>query len=228
MNDQTQQQQETAANVGVTGVIGRKMGMTRVFQETGRSVPVTVIQVLPNRVTQIKSADKDGYDAIQLTSGSARVDRLSKAEAGHFAAAKVEPGDALVEFRLKSAAECQLGDEVSLAEVFTAGQKVDVCGRSKGKGFAGVVKRWNFRTQDASHGNSLAHRAPGSIGQCQTPGKVWKGKKMAGHMGSERVTVQGLELLEVDTQNNLLLIKGAVPGASGSRVLVSASTRGGG
>jgi len=203
------------------GLVGRKSGMTRVFTEEGVSVPVTVVEVQPNRVTQIKTPDIDGYSAIQVTTGSKKASRVSKAAAGHFARAGTEAGDGLWEFRTEgeAAAELELGGEIKV-DLFQVGQKVDVTGASKGKGFQGVVKRHNFRMQDATHGNSLSHRAPGSIGQCQTPGKVWKGKKMAGQMGSVRKTTQSLEVVRVDAEHNLLLIKGAVPGATGSSVIV--------
>ena len=194
--------------------------MTRVFTEDGSSIPVTVIEVEPNRVTQVKDADSDGYRAIQVTAGARRANRISKSEAGHFAKAGVEAGRGLWEFRLEADDEApEIGAELTV-EAFEAGQKVDVAGKSKGKGFQGAVKRWNFRTQDATHGNSLSHRAPGSIGQCQTPGRVFKGKKMAGHMGAENVTTQGLEIVRVDVERNLLLVKGAVPGAPGGDVVV--------
>jgi large subunit ribosomal protein L3 len=206
------------------GLIGRKAGMTRIFTEDGVSVPVTVIEVDPNRVTQVKTAEKDGYVAIQVTTGSVKANRLTKPEAGHYAKASVEAGRGLWEFRLSGDEEINVGDSLTV-ERFEAGQKVDVTGQSKGKGFQGGVKRWNFRTQDATHGNSLSHRAPGSIGQCQTPGRVWKGKKMAGHMGAERVTVQTLEVVRVDAERNLLLIKGAVPGATGGDVIVKPAVK---
>ncbi len=202
------------------GLVGRKSGMTRVFTEDGSSVPVTVIEVEPNRVTQVKDSDSDGYRAIQVTAGSRRANRISKSEAGHFAKAGVEAGRGLWEFRLEAEDEAPEVGAVLTVEAFEAGQKVDVAGKSKGKGFQGAVKRWNFKTQDATHGNSLAHRAPGSIGQCQTPGRVFKGKKMAGHMGAENVTTQGLEVVRVDAERNLLLVKGAVPGAPGGDVVV--------
>ena len=201
------------------GLVGRKSGMTRVFSEDGASIPVTVVEVTPNRVTQIKNVDSDGYRAIQVTTGGRKAARVSKSEAGHFAKAGVEAGRGLWEFRVDGDDSVEVGAELTV-ERFAAGQKVDVAGRSKGKGFQGAVKRWNFRTQDATHGNSLSHRAPGSIGQCQTPGRVFKGKKMAGQMGSAAVTVQGLEIVRVDTERNLLLIKGAVPGAPGGDVIV--------
>ncbi len=202
------------------GLVGRKSGMTRVFTEDGSSIPVTVIEVEPNRVTQVKDADTDGYRAIQVTAGARRANRISKSEAGHFAKAGVEAGRGLWEFRLGEDEEApEVGAELTV-EAFEAGQMVDVAGKSKGKGFQGAVKRWNFKTQDATHGNSLAHRAPGSIGQCQTPGRVFKGKKMAGHMGAESVTTQGLEIVRVDAERNLLLVKGAVPGAPGGDVVV--------
>lgn len=202
------------------GLVGRKSGMTRVFTEDGASVPVTVVEIAPNRVTQIKELDRDGYRAIQVTTGSRRGNRVSKSQAGHFAKAGVEAGSGLWEFRLGDGDEAfEIGAELTVTR-FEPGQRVDVAGRSKGKGFQGVVKRWNFRTQDATHGNSLSHRAPGSIGQCQTPGRVFKGKKMSGQMGAESVTVQGLEIVRVDAERNLLLIKGAVPGAPGGDVVV--------
>jgi large subunit ribosomal protein L3 len=202
------------------GLVGRKSGMTRVFTEDGASVPVTVVEIAPNRVTQIKELETDGYRAIQVTAGSRKASKVSKAEAGHFAKAGVAAGEGLWEFRLDASDEAfEVGVELTV-ERFEQGQKVDVAGRSKGKGFQGVVKRWNFSTQDATHGNSLSHRAPGSIGQCQTPGRVFKGKKMSGHMGDERVTTQGLEVVRVDAERNLLLIKGAVPGAPGGEVMV--------
>jgi large subunit ribosomal protein L3 len=202
------------------GLVGRKSGMTRVFTEDGVSIPVTVVEVTPNRVTQIKEIDSDGYRAVQVTAGSRKASRVSKAKAGQFAKAGVEAGHGLWEFRLTGSDETpEVGSELTV-ERFEVGQKVDVAGKSKGKGFQGVIKRWNFAMQDATHGNSLSHRAPGSIGQCQTPGRVWKGKKMAGHMGSVNVTTQGLEVVRVDAERNLLLIKGAVPGAPGGDVIV--------
>ena len=202
------------------GLVGRKSGMTRVFTEDGASIPVTVVEVSPNRVTQIKEQDTDGYRAIQVTAGNRKASKVSKSEAGHFAKAGVEAGNGLLEFRLDEAEETpEVGAELTV-ERFEAGQIVDVTGKSKGKGFQGGVKRWNFSMQDATHGNSISHRAPGSIGQCQTPGRVFKGKKMAGHMGAEQVTTQGLEIIRVDAERNLLLIKGAVPGAPGGDVVV--------
>lgn len=204
------------------GIVGKKAGMTRVFTEAGQSVAVTVLEVTPNRVAQVKSAETDGYGALQVTYGEKKASRVSKPEAGHFAKANVEAGRGLHEFRTEEA--LSVGEELTVTQ-FEVGQKVDVTGTSKGKGFQGGVKRWNFRTQDATHGNSLSHRAPGSIGQCQTPGRVWKGKKMAGHMGAEQVTTQGLEVVRVDADNNLLLIKGAVPGATGSDVIVKPAVK---
>jgi large subunit ribosomal protein L3 len=192
--------------------------MTRVFTEEGVSVPVTVIEVTPNRVSQVKTEETDGYEAVQVTVGERRASRVTKPQAGHFAKAGVEAGRSAGEFR-SEVGELQAGSEITL-EVFEAGQSVDVTGTSKGKGFAGTVKRWNFRTQDATHGNSLSHRAPGSIGQNQTPGRVFKGKKMSGHLGAERVTVQNLEIVRVDAEKNLLLVKGAIPGAAGGDVIV--------
>ena len=208
------------------GIIGRKCGMTRVFTEEGDSIPVTVIDASPNRVTQVKNDDNDGYRALQVTIGSRRSILVNKPAAGHFAKAEVEAGEGLWELRLESdeGSDLEAGAELSV-EQFELGQKVDVTGTSKGKGFAGAVKRHNFAMQDATHGNSLSHRAPGSIGQCQTPGRVFKGKKMAGHMGDERVTTQNLEVVQIDTERNLLLIKGAVPGAPGGHVSVRPSVK---
>ena len=208
------------------GIVGRKSGMTRVFTDEGVSVPVTVVEVLPNRVTQIKELETDGYRAIQVTTGDRKASKVSKPAAGHYAKAGTAAGDGLWEFRLEGSEEAfEVGSELTV-ERFEQGQIVDVAGRSKGKGFQGAVKRWNFSMQDATHGNSLSHRAPGSIGQCQTPGRVFKGKKMAGHMGAERVTTQGLEVVRIDSERNLLLIKGAVPGAPGGHVIVRPTVKG--
>lgn len=200
------------------GVVGRKCGMTRVFTEDGVSIPVTVIEVSPNRITQIRSEETDGYQAVQVTTGERRASRVTRPAAGHFAKAGVEAGRGVWEFRGEPG-ELTVGGEITV-DVFEAGQTVDVTGVSKGKGFQGTIKRWNFSGQDATHGNSLSHRVPGSIGQNQSPGRVFKGKKMAGHMGAERVTVQNLEVVRVDAEKNLLLIKGAVPGAAGADVVV--------
>jgi large subunit ribosomal protein L3 len=200
--------------------------MTRIFTEEGTSIPVTVIDASPNRVTQFKDGDSDGYRAVQVTIGSKRNSLLTKPAAGHFAKAEVEAGEGLWELRLETdeGAELVAGAELGVDQ-FQAGQKVDVTGTSKGKCFAGTVKRHNFRMQDATHGNSVSHRAPGSIGQCQTPGRVFPGKKMSGHMGDERVTTQNLEVVRVDKERNLLLIKGAVPGAPGGHVTVKPSVK---
>lgn len=208
------------------GLVGRKRGMTRVFVEDGTSIPVTVVEVAPNVVTQVKSEDTDGYRAVQVTTGEKRSSLVNKPAAGHFAKSGVAAGEGLWEFRLDGdeGADLEAGKEIKV-DAFEAGHKVDVTGISKGKGFAGTVKRHNFRTQDATHGNSLSHRAPGSIGQCQTPGRVFKGKKMAGQMGNERVTVQNLEVVRVDADRNLILIKGAVPGAPGGHVIVRSSVK---
>ena len=204
------------------GVLGRKCGMTRVFTEEGVSVPVTVVEIEPNRVSQVKSLDTDGYSAIQVTVGSRRATRVTKPMAGHYAKAGVEAGRTLREFRLADGegADLATGAEIKV-DIFEAGQKVDVTGNSIGKGFQGVIKRHHFATQDATHGNSLSHRAPGSIGQNQTPGRVFKGKKMAGHMGNKKRTAQNLEVIRVDAERNLLLIKGAVPGSKGSNLIVT-------
>ena len=203
------------------GIIGRKAGMTRIFTEDGASIPVTVIAVEPNRVTQVKTVATDGYRALQVTTGSRRPSRVTRPMAGHFAKAGTEAGRGLWEFRLADGEgeEIEVGSELKL-EMFEAGQHVDVTGTSIGKGFAGVVKRYNFRTQDATHGNSLSHRAPGSIGQCQTPGRVFKGKRMSGHMGNVRRSTQNIEVVRVDAERNLLLVKGSVPGAKGGDVIV--------
>ncbi len=211
------------------GLVGRKCGMTRVFTEDGVSIPVTVIEAQPNRITQVKTVDNDGYSALQVTAGSRKASRVSKSEAGHFAAAKVEAGDLNTEFRIDAGdqpedGEFAAGQEIKVS-LFEVGQKVDVIGTTIGKGFAGAIKRHNFSMQDATHGNSLAHRAPGSIGQNQTPGRVFKGKKMAGHMGNVQRTAQNLVVVRVDEERNLLLIKGAVPGHSGSRVVVKPSIK---
>lgn len=203
------------------GVIGRKCGMTRIFTEDGVAVPVTVVEVEPNRVAQVKTVDTDGYNALQVTVGSRRASRVIKPQAGHFAKAGVEAGRTLMEFRLADGEGegLQAGSEIKV-DIFENGQIVDVSGTTIGKGFAGVVKRHHFRTQDATHGNSLSHRVHGSIGQNQTPGRVFKGKKMAGHMGSRKRTTQNLEIFRVDVERNLLLIKGAVPGSKGNDVVV--------
>jgi large subunit ribosomal protein L3 len=208
------------------GLVGRKSGMTRVFTEAGLSVPVTVVEVSPNRVTQIKTLETDGYSAVQVTTGERKASRVSKSLAGHFAKAGTEAGTGLWEFRaeVSELAEIATGAELTV-ERFAPGQMVDVTGTSKGKGFQGTIKRHNFHMQDATHGNSRSHRVPGSIGQCQTPGRVWKGKKMAGHMGDARVTTQSLEIVQVDVANNLLLVKGALPGATGSNVIVRPSVK---
>ncbi len=207
------------------GVVGRKAGMTRVFNDAGDSVPVTVVEVAPNRVTALKTQEKDGYSAMQVTAGTRRASNLSKAEAGHFATAGVEAGRRLWEFRTEGVEEeLAIGQEIGV-DRFEVGQKVDVSGVTIGKGFAGGVKRHNFKMQDATHGNSLAHRAPGSIGQNQTPGRVFKGKRMAGHMGAVRRTIQNLQVVKVDAERQLLLISGSVPGAEGGDVIVKPSVK---
>lgn len=208
------------------GLVGRKVGMTRIFTEDGVSIPVTVIECTANRVTQVKGLETDGYSAIQVTTGTKKASRVNKPQAGIFAKAGVEAGRGLWEFRLadNEGADIQVGAELNV-ERFNEVNKVDVTGQSKGKGFQGAIKRWNFRTQDATHGNSLAHRAPGSIGQCQTPGRVFKGKKMAGHMGAVRVTTQNLEVVRVDAERNLILVKGAVPGAINADVIIKPAVK---
>jgi large subunit ribosomal protein L3 len=208
------------------GLVGRKAGMTRVFTEAGETVPVTVIEVLPNRVTQVKAQDKDGYRAVQVTYGVRRPQLYSKAVTGHYARANVAPGRALVEFRLTDAdkTEFKPGAEIK-ADLFKEGQAVDVTGTTIGKGFAGTMKRHNFAGGMASHGNSVSHRAPGSIGQRQTPGRVFKGKRMSGHMGAVRRTTENLKVVQIDLERNLLLIRGAVPGHEGGQVIVRSSLK---
>lgn len=206
------------------GLVGRKCGMTRIFNEEGSSVPVTVVEVLPNRITQLKTKENDGYEAIQVTVGERRASRVTKPLAKHYAKANVVPGRGLWEFRLDDGLlpkniEFKVGGELTVA-IFNNDQFVDVVGNTKGKGFAGVIKRHHFTMQDATHGNSLSHRAPGSIGQRQSPGRVFKGKKMAGHLGDERVTIQNLKIVKVDAERNLLLISGAVPGYPGSDLFI--------
>lgn len=208
------------------GVIGRKAGMTRVFTDDGVSIPVTVIEVSPNRISQLKTLENDGYQAVQVTIGSRRASRVTKPMAGHYAKAGVEAGSAISEFRIGEGEDegLELGGEIKV-DIFEDGQIVDVMGTSIGKGFAGVVKRHNFAMQDATHGNSISHRAHGSVGQNQTPGRVFKGKKMAGHMGNARTTVQNLQVVRVDAERNLLLIKGAVPGSKGGNVVVTPAVK---
>lgn len=207
------------------GLVGKKCGMTRIFTEEGSSIPVTVIEVAPNKVSQVKTEETDGYAAIQVTQGTKKASRVSKAEAGHFAKAGVEAGSGLWEFRTDGSEEAfEVGQELTV-NIFEAGQILDVTGQSKGKGFQGGVKRHNFAMQDATHGNSISHRANGSIGQCQTPGRVWKGKKMSGHMGAERVTTLNLEVVRVDEANNVILIKGSVPGANGGNVFLQPASK---
>ena len=201
------------------GLVGNKCGMTRVFNEAGEGVPVTVLELRPNRITQIKTIDTDGYSALQVTAGERKVSRVNKPSEGHFAKAKVEAGVGLWEFRLADLSEFNVGDNISV-DIFKEGQFIDVQGTSKGKGFAGAVKRHNFSMQDATHGNSLSHRAPGSIGQNQSPRKVFKNKKMAGQMGNVKKTIQNQEIVRVDLERNLILVKGAVPGPTGGQVIV--------
>ena len=209
------------------GLVGRKCGMTRVFTDDGVSIPVTVVEAQPNRITQVKTVETDGYRALQVVAGSRKASRVVKPAAGHFAAAKVEAGDLLTEFRIADSDETdyQIGTELRV-ELFGEGQKVDVIGTSIGKGYAGVIKRHNFSMQDATHGNSISHRAPGSIGQCQTPGRVFKGKKMAGHMGNVKRTTQNLEVVRIDAERNLLLVRGAVPGSKGGDVIIRPAVKG--
>ena len=202
------------------GLVGRKCGMTRLFTEEGVSIPVSVVQILPNRITRVLSQESDGYSAVQVTTGDVKNSRVNKAEAGQFTKAGVEAGRGLWEFRLDNDSDLEVGTDLPL-DIFEAGQKIDVRGQSIGKGYAGVIKRYNFQMQDATHGNSISHRAPGSIGQCQTPGRVIKGKKMAGHMGNERVTTQNLEIVRVDAEKSVVLIKGAIPGSKNGDIVIT-------
>lgn len=208
------------------GLVGRKVGMTRVFTETGNSIPVTVVEVLPNRITQLKTQEKEGFRAVQITTGAKKAQRVNKPEAGHFAKAGVEAGRGLWEFPLNAdeGKDFKVGQDLTV-EMFQTGQHVDVIGTTKGKGFAGTVKRHHFRTQDATHGNSRSHRVPGSIGQNQTPGRVFKGKKMCGHMGDVRRTAQYLEVVRVDAERHLILIRGAVPGSPGGDVIIKPTVK---
>ncbi|MBT8138828.1 MAG: 50S ribosomal protein L3 [Gammaproteobacteria bacterium] len=207
------------------GLVGRKSGMTRVFTEDGNSIPVSVVEVEPNRITQLKTTEHDGYDAVQVTVGERRATRVKKSAAGHFSKAETGAGRGLWELRLNDASEELAVGSALTVDSFEAGQKIDVTGQSKGKGFQGGIKRWNFTMQDATHGNSISHRSNGSIGQCQTPGRVFKGKKMSGHMGAEQVTVQNLEVVRVDAERNLILVKGAIPGAPGGDVLIKPAVK---
>lgn len=209
------------------GIVGTKVGMTRIFTEDGESTPVSVIEVLPNLVTQIKTLEKDGYESVQVTTGARRASRVTKAMAGHYAKAGVQAGRGLWEFRASAEeiGDLAVGGQLSL-EMFEAGQKVDVSGKTIGKGFQGGIKRHNFSMQDATHGNSLSHRSNGSIGMCQTPGRVLKGKKMSGHMGDANRTIQSLEVVRIDAERGLLLIKGSIPGSKGSDVVVSSAVKG--
>lgn len=214
------------AKIHSLGIVGRKAGMSRVFTEDGKSVPVTLIEATPNRITQVKTVETDGYSAVQVTAGVKRASLLTKPEAGHLAKAKVEAGRGLWELRVADdkVADFQVGGEIK-ADIFEVGQIVDVQGVTKGKGFQGTIKRWNFKMGDATHGNSLSHRAPGSIGQRQTPGRVFPGKKMSGHMGAETQTTQRLQVVKVDAERGLIAVKGAVPGAPGGDVIVRPSSK---
>lgn len=208
------------------GLVGKKCGMTRVFTEQGESIPVTVIELSPNRITQVKSTDSDGYHALQVTVGDKKQNRVNKSMTGHFSKAGVTAGELLYEFRVSAeeAEKNKVGDSL-LVDLFKEGQKIDIKGTSKGKGFAGVIKRHNFQMQDATHGNSLSHRAHGSTGQCQSPGRVFKGKKMAGQMGSVTRTAQNQQIIKIDSERNLILVKGAVPGAPGGFVILKPTTK---
>ena len=207
------------------GIVGRKAGMSRVFTEDGQSIPVTLIEATPNRITQVKTVDTDGYTAVQVTAGHKRASLINKPETGHLAKAKVEAGRGLWELRVDDLGELAVGGEIK-ADIFEVGQLVDVQGVTKGKGFQGTIKRWNFSMGDATHGNSLSHRSPGSLGQRQTPGRVFPGKKMSGHMGAVRQSTQNLEVVRVDAERGLIAIKGAVPGAPGGDVIVRPASKG--
>ncbi|MEN1943281.1 50S ribosomal protein L3 [Luteimonas sp. MJ293] len=207
------------------GIVGRKAGMSRVFTEDGQSIPVTLIEATPNRITQVKTVEADGYTAVQVTAGHKRASLINKPESGHLAKAKVEAGRGLWELRVDDLGELSVGGEIK-ADIFEVGQKVDVQGVTKGKGFQGTIKRWNFSMGDATHGNSLSHRTPGSLGQRQSPGRVFPGKKMSGHMGDVRQSTQGLEVVRVDAERGLIAVKGAVPGAPGGDVIVRPTTKG--
>ena len=205
-------------------LLGRKVGMTRIYNEDGSATPVTVLEMAPNKVSQVKSLEVDGYTAIQLVAGSKKASRVNKAQAGHFSKANTEAGSQICESRVDSVDDYELGSEVKV-DIFEEGQLIDVTGTSKGKGFAGVLKRYNFAGKDATHGNSINHRTPGSIGQNQTPGRVFKGKKMTGHMGDVRTTTQNLKVVRIDLEKNLLLVQGAVPGAPGGSISVKAAVK---
>ena len=206
-------------------LLGSKVGMTRIYNEDGNATPVTVLDMQANRISQVKTEETDGYNAIQLTVGAKKPSKVNKSESGHFAKASVEAGIFTSESRVDSVEGYELGAELKV-DLFEAGQKVDVTGTTIGKGFAGVLKRYNFAGKDATHGNSINHRTPGSIGQNQTPGRVFKGKKMSGHMGAVRQTTQSLTVVSVDVERNLILVKGAVPGARGGNVLVKPAVKG--
>ena len=216
-----------SAKVHQLGIVGRKAGMTRLFTEDGKSIPVTLIEATPNRITQVKTVDTDGYSAIQVTAGVKRAALVNKTGAGHYGKAKVEAGRGLWEFRVADdkIADFTVGGEIK-ADIFSEGQVVDVQGVTKGKGFQGTIKRWNFTMGDATHGNSLSHRSPGSIGQRQTPGRVFPGKKMSGHMGAETQTTQNLKVVKVDAERGLIAVRGAVPGAPGGDVIVRPTSKG--
>jgi large subunit ribosomal protein L3 len=209
------------------GIVGRKCGMSRVFTDDGRSIPVTLIDASPNRITQVKTVESDGYTAVQVTAGNKRAALVNKPQAGHYANAKVEAGRGLWEFRVEAGkiGDYQVGGEIK-ADIFAVGQIVDVQGVTKGKGFQGTIKRWNFSMGDATHGNSLSHRSPGSIGQRQTPGRVFPGKKMSGQMGNVRQSAMNLEVVQVDLERGLIAIKGSVPGAPGGNVIVRPAAKG--
>ena len=210
------------------GIVGRKCGMTRIFTDAGESIPVTLIEATPNRITQVKTVENDGYTAIQVTTGTKRAALVNKPQAGHYAKAKVEAGRGLWEFRVdaKDIGNYSVGSELKADEVFKPGQIVDVAGVTKGKGFQGTIKRWNFTMGDATHGNSLSHRSPGSIGQRQTPGRVFPGKKMSGHMGAERQSMLNLQVVKIDAERHLIAVRGAVPGAPGGNVIIRPASKG--
>lgn len=206
------------------GLLGNKIGMTRIFTDSGESIPVTVLEMQPNRISQTKSVESDGYNAIQITAGDKKASKVNKAMAGHFSKASVKGGTKTMEFRVDDVESYQAGNEINV-EIFTEGQKVDVSGVSVGKGFQGGIKRHHFHRQDMTHGNSVSHRSNGSIGQNQTPGRVFKGKKMSGHMGSVKRTIQNIDIVKIDAESNLILVKGGVPGATGSQVVITPTVK---
>jgi len=206
------------------GLLGKKVGMTRIFTDQGESIPVTVLEMQPNRISQTKTVETDGYNAVQITAGDKKASKVNKAMAGHFSKASVKGGVRTMEFRVDDVESYQAGNEINV-EMFTEGQKVDVSGVSIGKGFQGGIKRHHFHRQDMTHGNSVSHRSNGSIGQNQTPGRVFKGKKMSGHMGAVKRTIQNIDIVKIDAESNLILVKGGVPGSTGGLVVITPTVK---